>query len=521
MNAYNSFQPINDALSNIAATNRQNRMDERQAAIDARNARQQDLEYQTAQIAYQNLMDEQAVKQRIRERAGLPPETVSVPRTGAYAPTPEYTADSYAQDVVGGQFKYNPTPLQTAYSDVAQAYNGGAPVDRQAYDQKLAAYQAMPTDFKMPQAAPAGVAKMYSPDNVPYQYTQTKEFKPGIMDIAAEEYAKAGMPDKVAEIRKLQVGSTTAEDWVNSRRAMIEQMGGEQQLAQFDATLGKMKKVEEIMGALLKQDPSGNTLKAYFAQNPNLGIDPNMFKMRDGIPTVVTQNGVMFWQDPLKQQWHVYEPKQEAKSMDSVDLGDRVKIIPRDGSAPYYEPKAAKPDTMIKLTMGDKPKPAKPLPATQVSELSDFKQMINNLNDITSIQGKVETGPASGRVQSAGQYVGASSKDFNNLKQKLAAVNNIILKLRSGAAVTDQEYTRFLQEMPTVNDAPDVFKTKLSNAIQYMSDLQNAKLTAYEETGYKIPESARVTSITVKNPQGMPNLNMDAITAELNRRRGK
>lgn len=140
---------------------------------------------------------------------------------------------------------------------------------------------------------------------------------------------------------------------------------------------------------------------------------------------------------------------------------------------------------------GDKSKdsPGRILPATRIEELADMERVQVALKEAGKLaeNTKVETGPISGRLQSLGSKVGLASNDFVNVQQKFATAENIMLKLRSGAAVTDQEYERFKREYPTVNDPPEVRKIKLANAVKYASDLLDEKKAMYAEGGYKVP----------------------------------
>jgi len=95
--------------------------------------------------------------------------------------------------------------------------------------------------------------------------------------------------------------------------------------------------------------------------------------------------------------------------------------------------------------------------------------------------------------------VGKAPKAFVEYRQKLATVNNIMLKLRSGAAVTEQEYSRFLQEMPTANDAPETSSVKLKAAINYATELMDEKALNYEEGGYKVPEHIKASNRNQSN----------------------
>jgi hypothetical protein len=133
--------------------------------------------------------------------------------------------------------------------------------------------------------------------------------------------------------------------------------------------------------------------------------------------------------------------------------------------------------------------PSKVLPAGQLESISDMKRVKDVMAEAGDLMksGKVETGPVAGRLQSLGTKVGMASDDFVNVQQKLQTAQNIMLKLRSGAAVTESEYSRFLKEFPTPNDTKEVFDRKMTNAVNYATTLMDEKMNIYEEGGYKVP----------------------------------
>lgn len=152
---------------------------------------------------------------------------------------------------------------------------------------------------------------------------------------------------------------------------------------------------------------------------------------------------------------------------------------------------------------GGESKLGKSLPAGTLTDLNEASQMIKTLKEAQGLAAGVNTGPIMGRLQSFGQKFGVASGDFTQMKQKIATVNNAMLKLRSGAAVTESEYQRFLQEMPTANDAEEVRDAKFANATKYMEDLLEGKIATFSEGGYKVPTgvSGRSQPSGGKSPQ--------------------
>ena len=167
--------------------------------------------------------------------------------------------------------------------------------------------------------------------------------------------------------------------------------------------------------------------------------------------------------------------------------------------------RAAKSGTRDTM-QGGKPTGGKILPAGQLESIADMKRVKDVLAEASDLLkgGKVDTGPVSGRLQSLGAKVGLASDNFVNLQQKMQTAENIMLKLRSGAAVTESEYQRFKKEFPRTSDTPEVRDRKMSNAIQYASTLMDSKMGIYEEGGYRVPQSVKSGSRLVQKGNAQP-----------------
>lgn len=330
--AYDAFQPFNTALNNFVEQDTQGVNNLFKAQQMAQTQKKSELEYENAYIQYQKqqrlAQAEEETRRRINELSNQPQESVTIPN-------PAY--GMYQRNV--GQIQAAAQPqVDEREIALANAYmaNPSQPMAN--------LYNAAPNPYQA--KADAEIAKM----KAPAETVQAQKSKPTAADIAYEVYSKAGLLDEAQKIKDIQVKSVTADQWLNVQRKLVEKFGGENGLANFDATLGSWKKIEELASTMFKQDPSGKMFKNFLAQNPQLGVDPDMVTVQGGVPVITTVNGVSFWQDPTDRKWHVYEPKNEGKAVDTVDLGDKVKFIPRDGSAPYYEPKAVKPDTLVRVS---------------------------------------------------------------------------------------------------------------------------------------------------------------------------
>lgn len=138
--------------------------------------------------------------------------------------------------------------------------------------------------------------------------------------------------------------------------------------------------------------------------------------------------------------------------------------------------------------------PGKALPASAVDFFAETPMLISNLKEAQALAPSVSTGPLVGRMQNIASKVDWASDQFVDFQQKMATVENIMLKARSGAAVSAQEYTRFTRELPNVNDPPRKRDLKLKNSIRYAENLVAKKRREYTAAGYRTEASGADTN---------------------------
>ena len=128
-------------------------------------------------------------------------------------------------------------------------------------------------------------------------------------------------------------------------------------------------------------------------------------------------------------------------------------------------------------------------PASVAATVAGEQQITNQLDVVRGLAKKAATGPLAGRTQTALQTMGMSSSDFNEFTAALAGVHNIMLNLRSGKAVTEAEYQRFIKEFPTVNDNPANFEAKAQRAEKNLEDSVKRRGQSLTSIGYAAPGS--------------------------------
>ena len=165
----------------------------------------------------------------------------------------------------------------------------------------------------------------------------------------------------------------------------------------------------------------------------------------------------------------------KAQKTDFIDAdGTPLNFYSQTGQ--YLRPDGSAPSQVVKRP-----------PAAVAESAGATTQLINEIRDVKNIAKSVTTGPVAGRVGSTAQTFGAASDQFTDLNSKLQNVHNVMLKLRSGQAVTETEYRRFVREFPTVNDPPAVFQRKADNAINNLQSSLAARGQSLQTTGFAAP----------------------------------
>jgi hypothetical protein len=135
----------------------------------------------------------------------------------------------------------------------------------------------------------------------------------------------------------------------------------------------------------------------------------------------------------------------------------------------------------------------KKLPIKQAEELVEYKNLVDLSTKAMETTSPNLYGPVVGRVQ-AGLAAFGQSPDFTQMNQAYAGVRNQILRARSGAAVTEKEAERFLQEMgdPYTGD----FAQRLEIFANQRRREYLDKLQAYQEAGFEIPRSLQMGTMS-------------------------
>ena len=141
-----------------------------------------------------------------------------------------------------------------------------------------------------------------------------------------------------------------------------------------------------------------------------------------------------------------------------ANLGLRGKKLDLDKGA---ETRRTKQLDLNTKKFGLTEKQAGQLSGKQVDQLKDMNNVGLSIDRIEELRQEVNTGPLAGRVQSMAQWADAAPESFNKMKAQTASTLSNYVKSISGAQVAEAEAIRLQAVIPSVNDAPGVFKSKL------------------------------------------------------------
>lgn len=138
----------------------------------------------------------------------------------------------------------------------------------------------------------------------------------------------------------------------------------------------------------------------------------------------------------------------------------------------------------------------------QIDDLTNFDNSINALSAINNLFDEKYVGFAKGRVGSFKQFLGKLGQDESLFRSAIAEYDNELLKLRSGAAVTENEYKRFKNEVANVNTSPEQFISVLGRQAKYLQNKKSTMIKNLQKAGYEVGEfAADVTPIETYDDQ--------------------
>jgi len=143
--------------------------------------------------------------------------------------------------------------------------------------------------------------------------------------------------------------------------------------------------------------------------------------------------------------------------------------------------------------------------AAQREQIAGFDDLIREANNASELlqTTQLNTGPLASRVKKIGAAVGFQ-RDFTEYRSVIDNFGSALLKLRSGAAVTPQEFTRIAGFIPAVTDDERTAQTKINRFIEEMTKAQQNYVTRSTQTTQQIQQSVAPSTneVEVRSPNG-------------------
>jgi hypothetical protein len=125
----------------------------------------------------------------------------------------------------------------------------------------------------------------------------------------------------------------------------------------------------------------------------------------------------------------------------------------------------------------------------QIAQYDDLIRQGQSAEGILS-DSKLDTGPIASRVQSAKSLVGKANPSFVDYRGVVDNMSSTLLKLRSGAAVTPQEFERIKGFIPSINDDEKTATQKINNFYNELDTARANYIKRSTQTSQQILDTA-------------------------------
>jgi len=133
----------------------------------------------------------------------------------------------------------------------------------------------------------------------------------------------------------------------------------------------------------------------------------------------------------------------------------------------------------------------------QVSMYDDLGRQASSVNLLIDTN-KLNLGPIAGRVSKARALVGEAPAGFNELNSVLSNMGSTLLKLRSGAAVSDEEFKRLSGFIPSIDEDEKTVKDKVVKFEEELNKTKENYVNRATQTSFDLKESVLKVEEEVK-----------------------
>jgi len=237
-------------------------------------------------------------------------------------------------------------------------------------------------------------------------------------------------------------------------------------------------------------------LRTQFLQNPNLpqiqkdfllgGGDPNKIPLAPDFMTKLLAQNVLLQERQIKA-----EDRALTKTIKAEERSDKRKIDNK------------KKIDKINLNKLEK------ISDKQIENINGFDESISQLENMQELFQKDFVGKVTSVTAPIKAFTGQISEQQVSFRTAVSAYKNILIKLRSGTAVSAKEFKRLQGEAPNESDAAEVFVPKMKAAIRainkakatYFKNLKSGRVDLSGFEAGQAPENKEETEGNVANQQ--------------------
>lgn len=150
----------------------------------------------------------------------------------------------------------------------------------------------------------------------------------------------------------------------------------------------------------------------------------------------------------------------------------------------------AGPESVTNVNIG------KPASAEERKKIAETRASLGALQNLKDLFDSAYVGPLAGRMGAVKDLFGFNISQQSAFYAAEASLKNEIIKLITGAQMSEVEAKRIMKEIPDRNDPPSVWKAKWEQTVKNKQRLEEEYLKVLEQSGLKAPKN-----ITLSTPE--------------------
>ena len=308
--------------------------------------------------------------------------------------------------------------------------------------------------------------------------TRQAELKKAALNAQAQALAAEAEP-LTTKLARLQSQRQLQQE---AKKAQISSIESEYQDLLNEQKSNAPQRIE-VGGNLIEYDPVSGQYRTVFSPQQNESYKP--VEVGSGGTLVDPRTGKVIYSSPGSTTGKVTDDiaefnlaRDQGFKGSFVDFKKELANLKEGGSQASNLPNAYKEYQLSQQDPGFasylNQSKATPVPAAVKSDLIDMGTLNKMANEIKSIGeqsgwkgvGGFGVGTAS---QFLSQNLGIGSKESQNLRNFIGNLNGTIAKLRGGTSFTDSEKRLLETYTPTINDSPNIIKSKIDSLQKFLN----------------------------------------------------